>query len=181
MRAFKSKHAFLLACLIGGLLIGFTSSFLLPGGLSVLLPLSFTWLTVVAILWLILSRVSHNETKSWRRSPGAQRSSDGLVVLDNSGKVLVASARAHRLLGADGGRLRGASFPQLLRRICHQVSEFGEFQRELQVVSGSDSFHELWLKIEGTDGAKLRIYCTPLDSEAPLPANIACVLDDGQE
>lgn len=131
-----------------------------------------------------LVRLSQNlEVERGKLETVLQSIGEGVVVLDNENRVLMANRRVAEIFGITPEELSGTDLPTLISHVRHRLLNGDRFDQQFDDLQRrTDVGEELVLQLDDPNGPEIRLYCTPVRGvNGRLFGRIATSLDMSRE
>jgi PAS domain S-box-containing protein len=131
-----------------------------------------------------LVRLSQNlEVERGKLETVLQSIGEGVIVLDNENRVLMANRRVAEIFGITPEELSGTDLRTLISHVRHRLLNGDNFDQQFEdLQSRTDIGEELILQLDEPNGPEIRLYCTPVRGvSGKLFGRIAMSLDMSRE
>lgn len=131
-----------------------------------------------------LARLSQNlEVERGKLETVLQSIGEGVIVLDNENRVLMANSRVAEIFDIEPEKISGTDLPTLISHVRHRLLNGENFDRQFNDLQRhTDVGDELVLQLDDEDGPEIRLYCTPVRGiNGKLFGRIATSLDMSRE
>ena len=131
-----------------------------------------------------LVRLSQNlEVERGKLETVLQSIGEGVIVLDNENRVLMANRRVAEIFGISPEELSGTDLPTLISHVRHRLLNGDTFDQQFEDLQRrTDIGEELVLQLDEPNGPEIRLYCTPVRGvSGKLFGRIAMSLDMSRE
>ncbi len=108
---------------------------------------------------------------------------EGVIVLDNENRVLMANRRVAAVFDIAADAITGTDLESLIARVKHRLANAALVERQLRELQRNGSaVDEIVLQLDTPDGPEIRLYCTPVrGTNGKLFGRIATSLDRSRE
>jgi PAS domain S-box-containing protein len=131
-----------------------------------------------------LARLSQNlEVERGKLETVLQSIGEGVIVLDNENRVLMANRRVAEIFNITPEELSGTDLRTLISHVRHRLLNGEKFDQKFEELQRqTDMGEELVLQLDEPNGPEIRLYCTPVRGvSGKLFGRIATSLDMSRE